>query len=116
MVLWNRAIWKDITYTGQFQDCSGCTTGDDAGAFCRWFQEDAAAAALTSYLVGNGGTDERHFYQALAGIDDAFLNGADYFSCLADAYANLTFTVADGYDSSKAQFFPPLTTFVTRRT
>ena len=59
---------------------------------------------LTGNLVGNGGADERNLDQALAGIDHAFLNSADYFSGFADAYADLALAVAYGNYCAEAQF------------
>src|SRR5262249_9254823 len=106
-----QCLGHHVADTCQLQYRAGGTTGYYAGTFRCRDQQNAAGALLADYLMGNGRAYNRYGYQALFGIDNALLYGADYFCRFAHSYSDLSLVIADHDNRAEAQFLTALDHF-----
>src|SRR5437764_5679713 len=86
---------EDVTYTGSFHDGTHGPTGDDAGTRSGWLEHDFRGSKARRDHKGDGCAGERHLYEVLLGIFNAFADCFCIFAGLTEAGANMAVAITN---------------------
>ena len=92
---------EDVAHTGEFENGTGSSTGDNTSTRSGRHEEDAGRTALHFDVVRDGAVEELHFDDVALGGFGALADGFGNFLGLAETHAHLAVLVA--YDNESGE-------------